>query len=284
MVGHLEGSWFAFRWWRQLALRWEAYGHLLASDWPMWTEEDHFDAVRIAQEAGQALLELRRRLWDSGATGRSIASEGDRRAHELIVGRLLESHPADAVLSEEAVDRSDRLTRRRVWVVDPLDGTREFAEGRHDWAVHVALVVDHLPVVGAVAIPDDDLVLATGFPTTLPEPASGRLRVVVSRSRPPKIARRLAEHLGAELVEMGSAGVKAMAVVRGQAEAYIHAGGQYEWDSAAPVAVAQTAGLHASRIDGSALEYNRSDVSLPDLLVCRAELASTMLEVIRQLG
>lgn len=165
-----------------------------------------------------------------------------------------------------------------MWVVDPLDGTREFAEGRSDWAVHVALVVEHHPVVGAVALPGDGLVLDTSRPPVVPPAGDRRLRLVVSRTRPPELARSVAERLGADLIGMGSAGAKAMAVVRGEADIYLHAGGQYEWDSAAPVAVALAAGLHASRLDGSPLRYNQPDAYLPDLLVCRTELAAPVLE------
>lgn len=250
----------------------------------MVVQRDHADASRIAEQAGQALLELRAHLQASGADASTIAAEGDRRSHELIVGCLDEAHPEDPVLSEEAIDRSDRLVSRRVWIVDPLDGTREFGEGRADWAVHVALVVDRNPVVGAVAIPGDEVLLGTEHPPALPPVGEGPIRVVVSRSRPPELAFGLVERLEAEMIEMGSAGVKAMAVVRGQADVYIHAGGQYEWDSAAPVAVALAAGLHASRVDGSALRYNAADVSLPDLLVCRPELSAKVLALITELG
>ncbi|MDQ3570454.1 MAG: 3'(2'),5'-bisphosphate nucleotidase CysQ [Actinomycetota bacterium] len=245
---------------------------------------DHVLASRLAVEAGEVLVSLRHRLGREGVDRSALGTEGDRRAHALIVDSLAASRPRDPVLSEEGVHDTVRLGERRVWVVDPLDGTREFSEGRSDWAVHVALVVDHEPVVGAVALPGDGLVLDTSRPPVVPPAGERPLRLVVSRSRPPELARSVAERLGAELVAMGSAGAKAMAVLRGEADIYLHAGGQYEWDSAAPVAVALTAGLHASRLDGSPLRYNQPDAYLPDLLVCRTELAAKFLELCEELG
>jgi 3'(2'), 5'-bisphosphate nucleotidase len=188
------------------------------------------------------------------------------------------------VLSEESRDDRVRLERERVWIVDPLDGTREFGEvGRTDWAVHVALVVNGTPHACAVALPaQDDVVLATVPPPSLAPRAAAKLRLLVSRTRPPKLAQHLADVLDADLVPLGSAGAKTMAVVQGHAEVYAHSGGQYEWDSAAPVGVAAAAGCHCSRLDGSRLVYNRPDPYLPDLLVCRPEVAATVLAAIRQ--
>lgn len=240
----------------------------------MPTPEDHQLAADLAEQAGAALLELRDRLIAEGADGRTIKDEGDRVSHELLMAELGRRRPDDAVLSEE--EREDermdsaRLDAPRVWIIDPLDGTREFGEGRSDWAVHVALVEGGVPTAGAVALPGLGMVLHTGRPPVVPA-APERLRVIVSRSRPPVEALTIAEGLGAELVEMGSAGAKTMAVVRGEADVYPHSGGQYEWDSCAPVAVAMAAGLHCSRLDGSPLEYNRADPYLPDLLICRPE-------------
>src|SRR5690606_38716724 len=189
--------------------------------------------------------------------------------------------PQDAVLSEEGKDDPVRLSAERVWIIDPLDGTREFSEPpRTDWAVHVALVVDGTPVAGAVALPALGLTLRSRPPEPLPAGPPARPRLVVSRTRPPALTAHLAEALDAELVEMGSAGAKAMAVLRGEADVYAHAGGQYEWDSCAPVAVAVAAGLHVSRIDGSPLRYNQPDPYLPDLLVCHPALAQRVLDVL----
>lgn len=242
--------------------------------------EDHQLARRLAGEAGALLLRLRAELQAEGADERRTKDEGDRRSHEWLVAELARERPDDAVLSEEARagERSDaaRLRSRRVWIIDPLDGTREFGEGRSDWAVHVALVEDGVPTAGAVALPGLDQVLDTGSPPAVP-PAPERLRVVVSRSRPPAEAMRIAHALDAELVEMGSAGAKAMAILRGEADVYAHSGGQFEWDSAAPVAVASAAGLHCSRLDGAPLVYNRVDSYLPDLLVCRPEHAAKVI-------
>src|SRR5262245_5110652 len=240
-------------------------------------DTDHALAARLAAEAGQLLVELRARLVADGVTGRPLGDAGDRQSHDLLMAALAAARPDDAVLSEEGVADPARLSRRRVWIVDPLDGTREFGEpGRADWAVHVALVVDGTPVAGAVALPAEGVTLSTAVPPPAPAPlAAGAVpRVVVSRSRPPAEATRLTAEQGWELVSLGSAGAKAMAVVRGDADVYPHTGGQYEWDSAAPVAVAAAAGLHVSRIDGSPLVYNRSDPYLPDLLICRPELAA----------
>ena len=167
-----------------------------------------------------------------------------------------------------------------MWIIDPVDGTREYSEGRSDWAVHVALAIDGAPVIGAVALPALDLVLRTDQPAVIP-PAPAQLRMVVSRTRPAPEAVAVAEALGAELIPMGSAGAKAMAVVRGEADIYLHTGGQYEWDSCAPVAVAAAYGLHVSRVDGSPLVYNQRDVYMPDLLICRKEHAPHVLTLVQ---
>jgi 3'(2'), 5'-bisphosphate nucleotidase len=223
---------------------------------------------------------LDRRAAATGLSERELRDAGDAAAQELLAAELARLAPDDAVLSEEAVDDAARLAASRVWIVDPLDGTREYAEGRDDFAVHVALWADGDLVAGAVAVPARDQVFDSAQDGELPARAAGPLRLAVSRSRAPELVRRVAAALGAELVAMGSAGVKTMAVVTGEVDAYLHAGGQYEWDSAAPVAVARSHGLHTSRIDGSALRYNRPDPSLPDLLVCRPELRDTLLAAI----
>ncbi|MDB5725248.1 MAG: 3(2),5-bisphosphate nucleotidase CysQ, partial [Novosphingobium sp.] len=175
-----------------------------------------------------------------------------------------------------------RLGKSRVWIIDPVDGTREYGEARSDWAVHVALAIDGVPAIGAVALPGLGLVLRTDRPGVVP-PAPERLRLVVSRTRPAREATELAERIGGELVPMGSAGAKAMAIIRGEADIYLHSGGQYEWDSCAPAAVAAAYGLHISRIDGSPLVYNQADVYMPDLLICRQEHADLVLGEVRSL-
>jgi 3'(2'), 5'-bisphosphate nucleotidase len=242
-------------------------------------EDDVELATRLADEAG-ALLLLTRDRGDLG--GRALADEGDRVAQQLLAAELASARPGDAVLSEEAADDPARLSARRVWIIDPLDGTREYSEGRHDWAVHVALWQDGELVAAAVALPGRGRVISTADGATLPPRPSGTLQIAVSRSRPPEQAQWLVERAGAELVPMGSAGYKALAVVLGEVDAYVHAGGQFEWDSAAPVAVARAAGLHTSRIDGSALRYNQPDPRLPDLIVARPEAAEQILEVTRR--
>jgi 3'(2'), 5'-bisphosphate nucleotidase len=238
---------------------------------------DHEVAARLASEAGRLLLVVREEL--AGATEAERKAAGDKRSHDFLMDALARERPGDAVLSEEGVDDPVRLSAERVWIVDPLDGTREFSElGRQDWAVHVALWQSGVLVAGAVALPAQGVTLATPDPT--PPPAyAGEPRIVVSRTRPPAIALQVRDHLNGTLVEMGSAGAKVAAVIQGLADVYVHAGGQYEWDSAAPVAVARAAGLHTSRIDGSPLEYNRPDPLLPDLVVCRPEYADAVLAV-----
>jgi 3'(2'), 5'-bisphosphate nucleotidase len=238
---------------------------------------DHEVAARLATEAGQLLLAVREELADATAAERKAA--GDKRSHDYLTEALARERPDDAVLSEEGVDDPVRMSAQRVWIVDPLDGTREFSElGREDWAVHVALWQAGALVAGAVALPAQGVTLAT--PDPAPPPAhSGQPRIVVSRTRPPAVALQVRDRLNGTLVEMGSAGAKVAAVIQGLADIYVHAGGQYEWDSAAPVAVARAAGLHASRIDGSPLEYNRADPLLPDLVVCRPEYADAVLAV-----
>ena len=238
---------------------------------------DHAVAARLATEAGRLLLGVREELADATEADRKAA--GDKRSHEYLMDALARERPHDAVLSEEGVDDPVRLNSERVWIVDPLDGTREFSElGRHDWAVHVALWQSGQLVAGAVALPAQGVTLAT--PDPVPPPAhTGAPRIVVSRTRPPAVALQVRDQLNGTLVEMGSAGAKVAAVIQGLADVYVHAGGQYEWDSAAPVAVARAAGLHTSRIDGSPLEYNRADPLLPDLVVCRPEYADAVLAV-----
>jgi 3'(2'), 5'-bisphosphate nucleotidase len=247
---------------------------------PTVTRDDHELASRVAAETAALLVEVRTRLTAEAVSPRTLRDSGDAAAHQLIMRLLAEERPDDIVLSEEGVPVApeDRLGQPRVWIVDPLDGTREFGEvPRTDWAVHVALVVDDDPVVGAVALPGRDLVLATSPAPPAPPPMEGAPRVLVSRSRPPAEASVIADALGGDLVPLGSAGAKAMAVVLGEADVYAHSGGQYEWDSAAPVAVARAAGLHTSRLDGSPLAYNQPNLYLPDLLICRPELADAVI-------
>jgi len=283
----------------------------------MLADDDHL-AADLAGEAGRRLLALRA----CGGDPDDLRREGDRRSHEFLAAELARYRPGDALLSEEGADSRERLSASRVWIVDPLDGTREFGEpGRTDWAVHVALWergsvrsrrassgirgsvrsrrassgirgsvrsrrassgINGELTAGAVALPARGRTLTTADPPASPagRPGDGRMRLVVSRTRPPGFMARLAGKTGAELVPLGSAGAKAAAVICGDAEAYVHSGGQYEWDSAAPVAVALAAGLHASRIDGSKLAYNQDPPSLPDILICQAALAGMLLDAI----
>jgi 3'(2'), 5'-bisphosphate nucleotidase len=236
-------------------------------------------AARLAEFAGAGLLQLRRAGDLSGDT---LGAEADRRANTVLVEELGRLRPDDAFLSEEHRCDGSRLQAERVWIIDPLDGTREYREGRDDWAVHVALTISGKAVAGAVALPALGLVLRSDQLVPLPA-LQAPPRMLVSRSRPAAEALAVADRLGAALVPMGSAGAKAMAVVRGEAEIYLHSGGQYEWDNCAPVAVAAAHGLHCSRIDGTPLRYNAADPYLPDLLICRAELAAPVLDIVSNL-
>jgi 3'(2'), 5'-bisphosphate nucleotidase len=235
-------------------------------------------AADLATKAGVILLALRA----SGTlTGKDLGDAGDAQANAFLLQAIREARPDDGLLSEESACDGTRLARSRVWVIDPVDGTREYGEGRDDWAVHVALAIDGVASIGAVALPGLGMTLRSDQPGRLPA-AHKPPRMVVSRSRPAAEAMTVASALNAILVPMGSAGAKAMAVVRGEAEIYLHTGGQHEWDSCAPAAVARAHGLHVSRIDGSPLIYNREDTYMPDLLICRAELAAPVFEILEK--
>ena len=233
-------------------------------------------AAQLAKVAGKLLIEVR----ESGMLSlNALGKAGDAIANRFLIQAIAEQRPEDGLLSEESKDTGDRLGKSRVWIVDPVDGTREYGEARTDWAVHVALTIDGVATIGAVALPGLGVVLRTDQPGTVP-PAPDKLRMVVSRTRPAPEAIEVAGKLDAELVPMGSAGAKAMAIVRGEADIYLHSGGQHEWDSCAPVAVAAAYGLHCSRIDGSPLIYNQSNVYMPDLLICRKAHAARVLKLV----
>jgi 3'(2'), 5'-bisphosphate nucleotidase len=237
--------------------------------------------VAVAARAAEAAADVLRKLRGEGLTGRPLGDAGDAAAQEAIRHTLAGARPGDVVFSEEAVDDPRRLTADRVWIVDPLDGTREYGEdGRHDWAVHVALWSAGELTAAAVALPGLGEVLLTDPAPEVP-PRSGAVRIAVSRTRPPAVATTVADALDAELVPLGSAGYKTVAVVRGEVDAYVHAGGMYQWDSAAPVAIARAAGLTTCRLDGSPIVYNDPDPWLPDLVVCRPELTGPILAALR---
>lgn len=239
-------------------------------------------AAHLAEVAGRILIDVR----TSGVfKGKALGKAGDATANEFLCHALRAARPDDGLLSEEEKDNLTRLENRRVWIVDPVDGTREYGEERSDWAVHVGLAIDGVATTGAVALPglEGGTVLRTDQPLTLRE-AAVRPRFLVSRTRPAAEAQAVCNAMGGELVGMGSAGAKAMAVVLGKAEIYLHSGGQYEWDNCAPVAVAQAHGLHCSRIDGSPFRYNNADTYMPDLLICRPEYAERVLEEVARLA
>jgi 3'(2'), 5'-bisphosphate nucleotidase len=238
--------------------------------------DDHKLAAFLAKNAGQILLDLQK-SWDREPA--VLGKAGDAQANTYLVRALRDVRPDDGLLSEEEKDDHERLSKSRVWIIDPVDGTREYSESRTDWAVHVALAIDGKPKIGAVALPGLGLVLRTDQPQPVPA-APAIPRMVVSRTRPAKEALDVAEHIGAELILMGSAGAKAMAIVRGEAEIYLHTGGQFEWDSCAPAAVAAAHGLHISRIDGSPLVYNQADVYMPDLLICHPRWTERVLALL----
>lgn len=241
--------------------------------------DDIILAHGLAKKAGELLQDIRA---TGNYEGKALGQAGDAQANDFLMAELLRLRPDDGILSEETKDTPARLNKSRVWIIDPVDGTREYSEGRDDWAVHVALSVDGAPTMGAVALPDLGLTLTSNDKIKTPKAASP-LRMVVSRSRPAKEAVAIAETLGAELIPMGSAGAKAMALVRGVADIYVHSGGQYEWDNCAPAAVAIAAGFHCTRIDGSALEYNQKDTYLPDLLFCHAENSDHILSLLNDM-
>lgn len=241
---------------------------------PVHSMSDADLAAALAETAGTLLLQVR----SCGLLGgKALGKAGDQTANQFLVHALRHLRGDDGLLSEESADTDERLGKSRVWIIDPVDGTREYGEDRTDWAVHIALAIDGRPQIGAVALPGLGLVLRSDKPAPLP-PMASVPRMVVSRTRPAKEAVAIAQQIGAELVPMGSAGAKAMAIVRGEAEIYLHTGGQYEWDSCAPAAVALAHGLHVSRVDGSPLVYNQSDTYMPDLLICRQEWATDVLE------
>ncbi len=244
---------------------------------------DHELAERLASETGKLLLSLRQQLFNEGRSPWEVMDAGDAIAHRFLLDSIRESRPDDAVLSEEGADSNLRLSADRVWIVDPLDGSNEYGEfGRADWAVHVALWERIGATAGeltaaAVALPAYDMTLSTANPPSLPPRHGGNPRLVVSRNRPTREAVIVAQALGCDVARLGSAGAKAMAVVLGETDIYVHAGGQHQWDSAAPIAVARAVGLHTSRIDGSPLIYNERTTWLPDLVVCQPHLADRVL-------
>ena len=245
------------------------------------SETDQQLASRVATEAGAMLVELRDELVAEGIHYWDLKDEGDVAGHRYIMSALTAARPDDVILSEEAVDNRRRLSAERVWIIDPIDGTNEFAEHpRHDWAIHIALWEAGELTAASVALPTLGVTFDASPAAIVPPSTRARPLLVTSRSRNPYCAVMVANALGCDVARLGSAGAKAMAIVMGEADIYVHDGGMYQWDSAAPSAVAKAAGLHVSRIDGSPLKYNQESLWLPDFLVCRTELAEPALKAL----
>ena len=245
------------------------------------SETDQQLASRVATEAGAMLVELRDDLVAEGIHYWDLQDEGDVAGHRYIMSALTAARPDDVILSEEAADNRKRLSAERVWIIDPIDGTNEFAEHpRHDWAIHIALWESGELTAASVALPTLGITFDASPAAVVPPSTRAKPLLVTSRSRNPYCAVMVANALGCDVVRLGSAGAKAMAVVMGEADIYVHDGGMYQWDSAAPSAVAKAAGLHVSRIDGSPLKYNQESLWLPDFLVCRTEFAEPALSAL----
>ena len=245
------------------------------------SETDQQLASRVATEAGAMLVELRDELVAVGTHYWDLKDEGDVAGHRYIMSALTAARPDDVILSEEAADNRRRLSAERVWIIDPIDGTNEFAEHpRHDWAIHIALWESGELTAASVALPTLGITFDASPAAVVPPSTRAKPLLVTSRSRNPYCAVMVANALGCDVARLGSAGAKAMAVVMGEADIYVHDGGMYQWDSAAPSAVAKAAGLHVSRIDGSPLKYNQESLWLPDFLVCRTELAEPALKAL----
>jgi 3'(2'), 5'-bisphosphate nucleotidase len=245
------------------------------------SETDQQLASRVATEAGTMLVELRDELVAEGIHYWDLKDEGDVAGHRYIMSALTSARPDDVILSEEAADNRRRLNAERVWIIDPIDGTNEFAEHpRHDWAIHIALWEAGELTAASVALPTLGVTFDASPAAVVPPSTRAKPLLVTSRSRNPYCAVMVANALGCDVARLGSAGAKAMAVVMGEADIYVHDGGMYQWDSAAPSAVAKAAGLHVSRIDGSPLKYNQESLWLPDFLVCRTELAEPALKAL----
>jgi len=245
------------------------------------SETDQQLASRIATQAGVMLVELRDELAIEGIHYWDLKDEGDIAGHRYIMDALTQARPDDVILSEEAADNRRRLSAERVWIIDPIDGTKEFAEPpRYDWAIHIALWEKGKLTVGSVALPTLGITFDADPAPIVPPSTRERPLLVTSRTRNPYCAVKVANALGCDVARLGSAGAKAMAVVMGEADIYVHDGGMYQWDSAAPSAVAAAAGLHVSRTDGSPLIYNEESLWLPDFLVCRPEFAEAALRAL----
>jgi len=243
---------------------------------------DHIFAAKIAVQAGRLIRRSRGRL---NAGNQDENRNLDRAADDLIRDLIRLRHPDDAILSEESVDNKNRLEQRRVWIVDPLDGSANCYRGGREWAVHVALLQDGRLAAGTICAPDWHQIACTGYPTRLlPKWRRNGMKIALSESHASAECLQLIQSVGASPIHLSSAGIKTLAVINGLADAYVHSGGQYEWDSAAPVAVAQSAGLHTSKLDGTPLQYNQNNPYVASLLICRPELAEKITGAYRKIG
>lgn len=240
----------------------------------------------VAIEAGRLLLDLRATYGDLDPadvdTANRLRKEADRASHLLIADRISAARPDDVILSEEGKDDPARLVADRVWIVDPLDGTFEFGQGRSDFAVHIVLWVrDALSPTGARLVASTVELPAQGLTRTdidTPDvsfalPTDRPIRIVASRSRAPKwlpdAVAVLADRMGreVEVIDVGSVGAKVNEILCGRADAYVHDTGFYEWDVAAPYAVAHRYGLHASHVGGEPIRFNQDPPYVTSLLV-----------------
>ena len=265
----------------------------------------------VAQAAGQRLIALRRDFGPVDAADRdqirALRDAADRASHEFILSRLNAERPDDAVLSEEGHDGLERDTAHRVWIVDPLDGTSEFGQGRADFAVHVALWQRDDSagpgtarlVAGCIDLPAQRVTYSsadsgafasaradTDSDLTVHRPGAP-VRVVVSRTRPPALAidpERLAAALevanieigAVDVLRVGSVGAKVAELLGGRADLYLHDSGFYEWDVAAPLIVAEHYGLRACHLNGTTITFNHRPPWVKDLVVGKPELVAAV--------
>lgn len=244
---------------------------------------DHQLAAALAAKAGQALSELRERPHSGGFDPWGLRDEGDRLAHNLLVELLGSHRPDDIVLSEEGREDRRRLDADRTWIIDPLDGTHDYPFlDSIEWAVHVALVEEQRPTAAAVAVPGMDQVFATDLGSAA-EPMDRDQPLVISGRSNAYLASEVAETIGGKLTACGSSGVKAMLVVSGAVDVYVHGSGLYEWDVCAPAAVAEALGMVVTDLEGDEIVYNKSQPIVRGLVISRPEFAEATRDTLDRL-